>query len=102
MAKRPIRLSTAVNRAIGGMHWLTDADDAAVAQLRQYARLIDEAADVSPEEARRAAARLGSLMTGLLRQMGGTPMGRRELAVEQAEVKGRLAELRAIRGGHGA
>ena len=35
----------AVNKAIRGMHWLTEADEAAVAQARQYARLIDEAVE---------------------------------------------------------
>ena len=40
----------AVNKAIRGMHWLTEADEAAVAQARQYARLIDEA--VGPVSAR--------------------------------------------------
>lgn len=85
-----------VNKAIRGMHWLTDADAAAVAQVRGYARMIDEAALDTPEESRRIAGWIGPYLTGLLKQLGGTPEGRKNLAVETKQIKGRLAELRAI------
>lgn len=97
MAKRPLKMTTAVNRAIGSMHWLTDADEAAVNQCRLYARMIDDAADDSPEESRKVAGWMGPHLTGLLKQLGGTPEGRKALAVEEKQVKGRLAELRAVR-----
>lgn len=96
MAKRPTRMSTAVGRAIDSMHWLTEADEAAVNQCRLYAKLIDEAAATgSPEEVRKVAGWMGPHLTGLLKQLGGTPEGRKALAVEEVKVKGRLAELRA-------
>jgi hypothetical protein len=88
----------AVNKAIRGMHWLTEADEAAVAQVRQYARLIDEAVETDDVAGvRKTAGWLGPHLTGLLKQLGGTPEGRKSLAVEEKRVKGRLAELRAVR-----
>ena len=88
----------AANKAIRSMHWLTEADAAAVAQVRQYARLIDEAVESDDVAGvRKTAGWLGPHMTGLLKQLGGTPEGRKALAVEEVKVKGRLAELRAVR-----
>ena len=92
-----------VNKAIRGMEWLTDADRAAVAQARQYARLIDEAVDSEDETGvRKTAGWLGPHLTGILKQLGGTPEGRKALNVETKQIKGRLAELRAVRDAHGA
>ena len=87
-----------VNKAIRGMHWLTEADEDAVAKARQYARLIDEAVETDDVAGvRKTAGWLGPHLTGLLKQLGGTPEGRKSLAVEEKRVKGRLAELRAVR-----
>lgn len=87
-----------VNKAIRGMHWLTEADKAAVAQARQYARLIDEAVESEDEAGvRKTAGWLGPHLTGILKQLGGTPEGRKALNVDTTQVRGRLAELRAVR-----
>ena len=90
-----------LNKSLRGMHWLTDADKAAVAQARHYARTIDEAAESGDvEHATKVAGWYGPHLTGLLKQLGGTPEGRKNLALETQQVKGRLAELRAIRDGN--
>ena len=93
MARRS--MTTSVTRAVAAMHWLTDADQAAVDLALTYARQIDGAAKESPDQARYLAVKLGPHLTGLLKQLGGTPEGRKALEVEESRVKGRLAELRA-------
>ena len=95
MARRS--LATSVTRAVAAMHWLTDADQAAVDLAMTYARRIDDAVREDPEQARYAAGKLGPHLAGLLKSLGGTPEGRRALSVETRQVAGRLAELRAVR-----
>ena len=87
-----------VNASICVAHWLTDADKGAVQQARDYAKAIDEAAGSGdPEYADKVLGWMGPYLTGVLKQLGCTPEGRKNLAVEAKAVKGRLAELRAIR-----
>ena len=94
MARRT--MLTSVTRAVAAMYWLTDADQAAVDLAMNYARQIDAAVrSGDPSEARYTAGKIGPHLTGLLKQLGGTPEGRKALAVEEKRVKGRLAELRA-------
>ncbi len=89
----------AVNKAVRGMHWLTDADAAAVSLARRYAREIDDAQESGDlQHAQKVLGWYGTYLTGLLKQLGGTPEGRKTLSVETKQVKGRLAELRAVRG----
>jgi len=102
MAQRRPNLTSSVRKAVKAMHWLTPADQAAVDLLISYAQQIDEAARSDSDDARKVIGWMGSHMTGLLKQLGATPAGRKELAVEEANVKGRLAELRAVRGGRSA
>ena len=79
-------------------HMARSVASRAVAQARQYARLIDEAVETDDVAGvRKTAGWLGPHLTGLLKQLGGTPEGRKSLAVEEKRVKGRLAELRAVR-----
>ena len=90
----------AVTKAVRGMHWLTDADASAVSLAKHYAREID-AAEQSGDLAlyQKMLGWYGPYLTGLLKQLGGTPEGRKNLAIEAKQAKGRLAELRAIRDG---
>lgn len=102
MAKRrPPTMTAAVRRAVAAAHWLTDADAAAVDLAFRYAKQLDDSVDETPEAAAKILGWMGPQLTGLLKQIGGTPEGRKALAVEEAQVKGKLAELRAIRGGAG-
>ncbi len=91
----PRTMTSAVTQAVAAMHWLTDADKAAVSLALTYARQIDAAVKADPEQARYVAGKLGPHLSGLLKSLGGTPDGRKILAVEDKRVKGRLAELRA-------
>ena len=97
--RRTPSMYAAVTRAVAAMHWLTPADDVAVDLALNLARQIDDAAKDDSDSGRKMVGWMGSHLTGLLKQLGGTPAGRKELAVEEAAVKGRLAELRAVRGG---
>lgn len=92
------RILPAVNKAVRNATWLTDADAAVVAQARDYARRIDEASECGNESlALKVAGWYGPYLTGILKQLGCTPEGRKNLAIETKVVKGRLAELRAVR-----
>jgi hypothetical protein len=95
MAPRQGPLLREVNKAIRGMSWLTDADKAAVAQARQYARSIDDAAEQGDAEyATKIAGWFGPHLTGLLKQLGGTPEGRKNLNVESKPVASNVTRIR--------
>lgn len=92
-----IRLTASVQTAVCRMHWLADTDQAAVDLALTYAARIDEALEYGEGQEVTKALYLGPHLLNTLRALGGTPGDRKALAVE-ADVKGRLGELRALRG----
>lgn len=92
------RLSETVDAAVAAMHWLGAADAATVALARSYAAQIDEAVASGDDEAAAKAHYLGPHLLNTLRALGGTPGDRKALNVEE-EARGKLAQLRALRGG---
>ena len=92
-----IRLATSVQTAVGRMHWLADTDQAAIDLALTYAARIDEALEFGEGQEVTKALYLGPHLLNTLRALGGTPGDRKALAVE-SDVKGRLGELRALRG----
>ena len=89
-----------VDAAIKAMSWLKDSDGASVALAQTYADQIDAVLD-DPEASsltRTKALYLGPHLLNALRALGGAPAERKELAAGDT-VGGKLATLRAIRGG---
>ncbi len=84
-------LEEAVEAAVAAMPWLKDSDAAAVQLALEYARRIDGSGDAKD-------LYLGPHLLQTLRALGGTPGDRKALQVEEA-VHGKLAHLRAVRGG---
>jgi hypothetical protein len=80
-------MQQAVEDAVTAMHWLKDSDGAVVALAVRYAAEIDKAGDDQ-----RAVGYLGQQLMGALRSLGGMPVERKALGVEEA-VGDRLAEL---------
>jgi hypothetical protein len=90
-------LIEALDKAVAGMHWLTDQDAATVELARQYAQRIDDALEFAEGQEVTKALYLGPHLLHTLRELGGTPQGRATLNIE-TEVKGKLAMLRERRG----
>lgn len=93
----PESLSMAVGGAIEAMPWIEPSDAGLVKLAKSYAAAIDEALDIGGQDAVKGLY-LGPHMLGALRELGGTPGSRKELEVVE-NVKGKLATLRALRGG---
>lgn len=95
---RKAGLAAAVDAAVGQMTWLKPSDMATVALARMYAEQIDAALrSGNPEQASKAMF-AGPHLLNALRALGGAPAERKALGVEEA-AHGKLAQLRAIRGG---
>lgn len=90
-------LAGAVKDAISHMPWVTDSDKGLVRLALSYAEAIDEAVDLGGQDAVKGLY-LGPHLLGALREIGGTPTSRKDLAVVE-NVKGKLGTLRALRGG---
>jgi len=97
MAARRRNLVTAVRSSTRNMTWLAESDRAAVDLAIRYAEAIEErAANGTDDQAQKALGWLGPHLLNTLKSIGGTPADRAALGVE-AEAKGRLAEIRALR-----
>lgn len=86
----PATVLSAVTAAVGAMTWLQPSDLALVALAMEYARTIDDADDV------KTVGWVGPHLANVLRALGGAPVERRALGIEEP-VRGKLAELRAAR-----
>jgi hypothetical protein len=84
--------------AVEAMSWLRPTDQATVELARSYAERIDAAIDSGTEADAAKALYLGPHLLNTLRALGGAPADRKALGVEEA-THGKLAQLRAIRGG---
>jgi len=93
----PIRLAASVQTAVDRMYWLAPTDQVAVDLALTYAARIDEALEFGEGQEVTKALYLGPHLLNTMRALGGTPGDRKALAVE-SDVKGRLGELRALRG----
>lgn len=91
-------LEQQVQAAIDAMTWLQPSDGGGVALALTYARRIDEALASGEGQEVTKALYLGPHLLNTLKSLGGAPFERKELGVEGA-VGGKLAQLRAIRGG---
>ena len=96
MAARRRNLVTAVRSSTRNMTWLAESDRAAVDLAIRYARRSRRAANGTDDQAQKALGWLGPHLLNTLKSIGGTPADRAALGVE-AEAKGRLAEIRALR-----
>ena len=95
-------LVTSVRRSVKNMHWLEESDRAAVDLALRYAQTIeDRAKNGTDEQASKALGWLGPHLLNTIKAIGGTPAERRAIGAE-TQAKGRLAELRALRGGRDA
>lgn len=83
----------AVQQALDAMTWLRESDGGMVTLAKKYAEQIDAA---SRDGDVRGVGYLGQQLHGVLKSLGGAPIERKALAVEEAS-GGRLAELRAAR-----
>lgn len=88
-------LAGAVTDAISHMPWVTDSDKGLVRLAMSYAEAIDEALDIGGQDAVKGLY-LGPHLLGALREIGGTPTSRKDLAVVE-NVKGKLQALRGGR-----
>lgn len=88
-------LAGAVKGAIEHMPWVTDSDKGLVRLALSYAEAIDEAVDIGGQDAVKGLY-LGPHLLGALREIGGTPTSRKDLAVVE-NVKGKLQALRGGR-----
>ena len=93
----PIRLAASVQTAVDRMYWLAPTDQVTVDLALTYAARIDEALEFGEGQEVTKALYLGPHLLNTMRALGGTPADRKALAVE-SDVKGRLGELRALRG----
>lgn len=91
-------LVESVNGATTAMSWLKESDQAAVSLAKEYAARIDAAIASGDEEMATKAMYLGPHLLNTLRALGGAPAERKALGVEE-EAHGKLAQLRALRGG---
>lgn len=87
-----------LDEAVASMRWLKPSDEATVALARVYAARIDAAVEAGDEAETVKVMYLGPHLLNTLRSLGGTPAERKALGVEE-EAHGKLAQLRAIRGG---
>ena len=94
-------LAAAIDESVAAMQWLQPSDRAAVALARAYAVQIDIAIEAGDADAATRAMYLAPHVLNALRALGGTPAERKALGVEE-EAHGKLAQLRAIRGGKSA
>lgn len=81
----------AVEAAVEDMPWLKPSDGALVALAKKYATQID-----SGEDDGRAIGYLGQQLTHTLKALGGTPIDRKALVVEEPS-GGAVGELRKAR-----
>lgn len=88
-------LEQSVHDAVALMVWLAPTDQAAVDLALTYAARIDEALEFGEGVEVTKALYLGPHLLNTLRALGGTPLERKALAVEEA-VGGKLAQLRSI------
>ena len=91
-------LVQSVQAAVAAMKWLAPSDQAAVDLALTYAARIDEALEFAEGQEVTKALYLGPHLLNTLRALGGTPGERKAMGVEEA-VGGKLAQLRAVRGG---
>lgn len=85
-----------VRAATAAMDWLTPADRAAVDLARSYAETIDAAIESGDPYATTKALYLGPHLLNTLSALGGTPSGRKALALKE-EARGKLAAVRDLR-----
>lgn len=97
MARKSDDLSSAVSGAIDAMPWIEPSDAGLVKLAKSYAAAIDGALESGGQDAVKGLY-LGPHLLGALRDLGGTPGSRKDLNVVE-NVKGKLANLRALRGG---
>ena len=90
-------MQDSVRRSIKAAHWLQPSDQAAVDLALTYAKRIDEALEFGDGYEQTKTLYLGPHLLNTLRALGCTPAERKSLDVA-AEVKGKLGELRALRG----
>lgn len=90
-------LCDSVTRAIKAAHWLAPSDHAAVDLALTYAAQIDAALEDGDPYLVTKTLYLGPHLLNTLRALGCAPAERKSLDVT-AEVKGKLGELRALRG----
>ena len=95
--RRTPNLVSSVRKTVKSMHWLTDADQAAVDLAIRYAQQIEDAAQSdNAHERTKMLGWLGPNLLSTLKALGGTPAERKALGVELEAVDA-LAELRARR-----
>jgi len=95
--KQAETLTSAVTGAIDAMPWIEPSDAGLVKLAKSYAAAIDQALEAGGQDAVKGLY-LGPHLLGALRDLGGTPGSRKDLNVVE-NVKGKLANLRALRGG---
>ena len=88
-------LEVSVKGAVTAMTWLHPSDRAAVDLALAYARRIDAALTEGDGPEVTKALYLGPHLLNTLRALGGAPVERQNLHVEEA-VSGKLAQLRAL------
>lgn len=79
MTIRQKSLVRSVSAAIESMHWITDADEAAVQMALSYAASIQAAKQSGRADVIVKAHYLGPHLMNALRELGGTPLGRKAL-----------------------
>ena len=95
--ERP-NMTESVAASLSSATWLSPADEAIKSLAFSYAAQIDEAvADGDDAHMAKVLGWHGPHLLNTLRALGCTPSDRKALAVE-SDVKGRLGELRALRG----
>lgn len=95
--RRAPNLVSSVRKTVKSMHWLTDADQAAVDLALRYAQQIEDAAQSdNAHERTKMLGWLGPNLLAALKSLGGTPAERKALGVELDAIDS-LAELRARR-----
>ena len=87
-------LLVAVNASFEAMPWLRSADGAAMELAREYAARIDEALEFGEGQEVTKALYLGPHLLNTMRDLGGTPTGRKALQ-DSTPVGGALASIRA-------
>jgi len=88
-------LADSVATSVKAMTWLKPTDQAAVDLALTYAERIDEALATAEGQEITKALYLGPHLLNTLRAIGGAPVERKALGVEEA-VGGKLAQLRSI------
>lgn len=96
----PGSLREAVDRSVESSRFLVvDVDAGLVAAARAVADRIDEAVASADGQELTKALYLVPHITNLLREMLATPASRVKADLPEDQVQGKLAQLRAIRGG---